>query len=696
MQSRRRHAAPSPDSPSTPPVDPRSAALDVLPVAVAVLRADDGVVRYANDRFRSLLSLPGSVVDAPLDPVIGAPGAHAALVAGADGPGVEVRGRRTTGEFVWMVASSRRITFADEPDALLVVFQDVTGRRQADEQNAAHTASLALLAELPEKNPGPVCRLARDGTVLMANAAARAFLGGDVRGGSWLELCPGMTPQLWQRVLDSDGRTTHEAERNGTCVLFTHVRSDSGDLVFAYGADITARRRNEQLLAEQAKELKEIARFPDMNPGPVLRLDNVNAVVLMANTAARGVFGADLIGRSWRELCPDLTDDAWRQVLDATGPVPIEARIADREYVFAHRHDPHTRLVFVFGADVSAQKKAERALRQSEKMATLGTLAAGVAHELNNPAAATRRAADHLRDAFADLEDAHLRMAALAFPREGWSVLRSFEERARERAARPGDLGPLERADREAEMEEWLDEQAVADPWDLAPPLVAQGLDPGALASLADLADEEQLSAALKWAAAAFRVCRLSHEIGQGSARISEIVGALKSYSYLGQAPVQAVDIHDGIDNTLVILRNKLKVGIEVRRDYGADVPPITAYGSELNQVWTNLLDNAADAMNGRGEITIRTRRESDRVVVEISDNGPGIPESVQSRIFDPFFTTKPQGKGTGLGLSTSYSIVTEKHKGTISVESRPGFTLFRVRLPIEPATTNRMPVDKA
>ena len=184
-----------------------------------------------------------------------------------------------------------------------------------------------------------------------------------------------------------------------------------------------------------------------------------------------------------------------------------------------------------------------------------------------------------------------------------------------------------------------------------------------------------------------FRVHTLSYEIGQGSARISEIVGALKSYSYLGQAPVQAVDLHEGLDNTLVILRNKLKVGIRVHRDYGADVPRVPAYGSELNQVWTNLLDNAADAMGGKGEITIRTRREPGWAVVEICDNGPGIPQSVQARIFDPFFTTKAPGKGMGLGLSTSYSIITDKHKGTVSVASRPGRTWFTVRLPLQSAT---------
>ncbi len=169
----------------------------------------------------------------------------------------------------------------------------------------------------------------------------------------------------------------------------------------------------------------------------------------------------------------------------------------------------------------------------------------------------------------------------------------------------------------------------------------------------------------------------------QGSSRISEIVRALKSYSYLGQAPILEVDLHEGLDNTLVILRSKLKAGVAVHREYAPDLPHIMAYGSELNQVWTNLIDNAADAMNGHGNIAIRTRRDGEWVVVDIEDDGPGIPEGIQGRIFDPFFTTKAPGKGTGLGLSMSYGIVVEKHKGRISLESRPGMTRFTVMLPM-------------
>jgi signal transduction histidine kinase len=229
---------------------------------------------------------------------------------------------------------------------------------------------------------------------------------------------------------------------------------------------------------------------------------------------------------------------------------------------------------------------------------------------------------------------------------------------------------------------------SIEEAWKLAPSLAGQGLDSEELNRLASTVGDKALPSVLNWAASAFPVYSLLHEIGQGSGRVSEIVGALRSYSYLGQAPVQEVNLHEGLDNTLIILRNKLKKGITVKRDYSSDVPAITAFGSELNQVWTNLIDNAADAVNGNGEITIRTRRLDDSAVVEIEDNGPGIPEATQARIFDPFFTTKEPGKGTGLGLSTSYSIVTEKHQGKIAVESRPGFTRFTVKLPTSHSST--------
>jgi signal transduction histidine kinase len=229
----------------------------------------------------------------------------------------------------------------------------------------------------------------------------------------------------------------------------------------------------------------------------------------------------------------------------------------------------------------------------------------------------------------------------------------------------------------------------MPDPFGLAPMLVEQGLVVAALEDLAEGLDETAFAGVVRWAAAVYPVYRLAYEIGQGATRISEIVGALKGYSYLGQASVQAVDLHAGMDNTLVILRSKLKAGVDVIRKYSGDLPLVPACGSELNQVWTNLLVNAVDAMGGSGKIIIRTVVDGGDAVVEIEDDGPGIPAELLSRVFDPFFTTKEPGKGTGLGLSTSYGVVVEKHHGQMTVESAPGRTCFTVRIPLSARTVS-------
>jgi len=572
----------------------------------------------------------------------------------------------------------------------VVTFVDVTERRHAEALLAERSEELAQVARFPEMNPGAVVRLDLEGRVLMANRAARDVFGDGLIGRRWQALLPELgDPALWRSILESDAPVVVEAATGGCDYIFTHRRDAAANLVFAFGADVSGKKRAERELAEQTEMIARLARFPDMNPGPVLRLD-CEGTILMANAAASEVFGADPVGTSWRAWLPELAGDmAWSRVLTSTGPLPIELAIGDRFFVFTHRRDTEADLVFVFGADVTAQKTAERALRQTEKMATLGTLAAGVAHELNNPAAATRRAAEQLRAAFAKLDEAHLRLGAIELTPGERETLAALDWRARESAGRAEELDALTRSDRESEVEEWLDAAGIEEAWELAPALVGQGLDVAALDRLGSALSAGALAASLAWAAATYPVYMLAHEIGEGSARISEIVRALRSYSYLGQAPVQLLDVHEGLDSTLVILRNKLKVGVEVVRRYATDLPKISAYGSELNQVWTNLIDNAADAMNSRGTIIIETRRAGDGVAVVIEDSGPGVPAEIQSRIFDPFFTTKEPGRGTGLGLSTSYGIITEKHGGKIAVESRPGRTRFTVTLPCEPPSAS-------
>jgi len=330
-----------------------------------------------------------------------------------------------------------------------------------------------------------------------------------------------------------------------------------------------------------------------------------------------------------------------------------------------------------------AYLQQEVMLRQSEKLATLGKLSAGMAHELNNPAAAAQRGAAQLRAAIADLQATHLRLGELDLAEAQLASLLALDQRARERARQPADMDSLARSDREAELESWLDGHGIENPWEVAPALVDLGFDQGELDGLVAELSPAQFGAVIAWLNCTFIIYGLLEEIGQGAGRISEIVKALKSYSYLDQAPVQEVDVHEGLDNTLVVLRGKLKPGVSVHRDYAPDMPHIQAYGSELNQVWTNIIDNAIDAMDGQGEITLRTRHDDQWAIVEIEDNGPGIPEAILPRLFDPFSTTKPPGKGTGLGLNISHNIVVQKHKGRIDVTSQPGQTRFEVRLPL-------------
>ncbi len=322
-------------------------------------------------------------------------------------------------------------------------------------------------------------------------------------------------------------------------------------------------------------------------------------------------------------------------------------------------------------------------IQQSEKMAQLGTLVAGVAHEMNNPIAAVKSSAGQLEEAIRSTGKVYRELFDLKLTDAQWETLWSIEHEARERGATAPAIDPLARSDLEYDMEIWLDEHNIEDAWSLAPALVSLGLDPSHLSELLDDFEPEYHQKVLVWVCGIYSLYNLLVEIGEGTTRISEIVGALRSYTYLDQAPVQNVDIHAGLENTLIILRNKLKSGITIERDYAADLPHIEALGSELNQVWTNIIDNAVDALGGKGTIILRTRLAGDQVVVEIEDNGPGIPLEIQPRIFDPFFTTKPPGIGTGLGLNISYNIIVMRHQGDIRVDSEPGRTVFSVWLPV-------------
>jgi len=318
-----------------------------------------------------------------------------------------------------------------------------------------------------------------------------------------------------------------------------------------------------------------------------------------------------------------------------------------------------------------------------EKMASLGKLSAGMAHEMNNPASAAQRSADQMKTMFRKLQDVHVKLGALSLEPEQLQRVKELDELARQRAEKPVHLDALARSDRESEMEAWLELQGIDNSWELAPALVNLDCKENDLRTLADYFEADQFPIIVDWLTCTHTIHTLLSEISLGTLRIAEIVRALKTYTYMDQAPIQNVDIHEGLDNTLIILRNKLKKGITVNRAYANDLSPIQANGGELNQVWTNIIDNAIDAMEGRGTLILRTRNENPWVVVEIEDNGPGIPEDVQSRIFDPFFTTKPQGHGTGLGLNISRNLIVQNHRGKIEMSSERGKTRFTVRLPM-------------
>ncbi len=327
-------------------------------------------------------------------------------------------------------------------------------------------------------------------------------------------------------------------------------------------------------------------------------------------------------------------------------------------------------------------RSTQATLQQREKMASLGTLSAGIAHELNNPAAAVKRGASQLLEDLRRLEQLTIQLDGLDVSPAQREALKNLRAQIDDNASSARTLDAITRSDLESEIQDWLDEHHIAEPWEVAPRLVALGFTREKLQEWDSVFDDTTLPLVIEWAAARGSGISLLAEIADSAARISDIVKAIKEYSYLDQAPLQEIDIHTGLENTLTILRNKWKQGITINRNYARGLPKIEAYASELNQVWTNIIDNAIDAMNGEGELTLCTYPEPDNLCVEICDNGPGIPKDVMPHLFDAFFTTKPVGQGTGLGLHISYNIIVLKHHGRITVESKPGYTCFKIALP--------------
>ena len=320
-----------------------------------------------------------------------------------------------------------------------------------------------------------------------------------------------------------------------------------------------------------------------------------------------------------------------------------------------------------------------------ERLESLGTMAAGLAHELNNPAAAARRASSELADALEVLGSTIGVFVESGIEREQAAELVKMQAEALANAEQSARLSALDAADVEETLAEVLENAGVDEGWRLAEPLSRAGVDEAFLKRICDLAGPAT-GAAIRWIAASLLARELAGELAESTDRMSQLVGAVKRYAYMDRGGLVEIDLHDGIETTLTILGHKLKhTSIEIVRDYADDLPGFQAYGAELNQVWTNLLDNAIDALGDSGTITISTRRDGDCVEVDIADDGPGIPPEVRERIFDPFFTTKDVGHGTGLGLDTARRIVVDRHRGSLRVESVPGRTAFRVRVPVNP-----------
>ena len=324
-------------------------------------------------------------------------------------------------------------------------------------------------------------------------------------------------------------------------------------------------------------------------------------------------------------------------------------------------------------------RNIEAMARQREALVALGTLAAGLAHEINNPASAANRAADALDETNGAMRAALTGLAEQSITAEQFRAL----DRLRQDVSAPRERpDPLTVADHEEALSDWLTGHDVDRDWMIAPPLAGAGLGPAWCDQVAALVPPRALEPALTWVASSLATDALLGEVQMATRRISGLVSAVRSYSQLDRATVHATDLREGLESTLVVLGHKMDGRVQVVRDYGDDVPAVQASAGELNQVWTNLIDNAVDAMDGAGTLRVSTRATASDVLVEIADTGPGIPPDIQAHVFEPFFTTKGVGRGTGLGLDISRRIVVERHGGDITLESGPTGTVVRVRIP--------------
>ncbi|MDX3458928.1 ATP-binding protein [Streptomyces sp. ME02-8801-2C] len=464
-------------------------------------------------------------------------------------------------------------------------------------------------------------------------------------------------------------------------------------------AEISSLFLFEKLSAEQLGRLCGAGRVELFDPGPVFTEGDpatcfyvmIEGTVVMSRrvggddvevsrTSQQGVYAGAV-----RAYVGDGKPQRYMNSLRVTEPTRFFVLPAESFASFMHEWFPMA--VHLLEGLFLGTQTFQQAIGQRERLLALGSLSAGLTHELNNPAAAAVRATSSLRDRAAHMRNKLSAIASDPHHSDALKTLVDLQERTAERVSKAPVLSPLEASDREDELADWLDDHGIQNGWQIAPTFVQGGLDVDWLEQIAAAVDEQEiLQSAIECLTYTVETELLMSEIEDSTTRISHLVDAAKQYSQLDRAPYQVADVHELLDSTLLMLSGKIGPQVKVVKDYDRSVPRIPAYPAELNQVWTNLIDNAVSAINsagGEGTLTVQTAVVHDRLLVEFRDTGPGVPAEIRSRIFDPFFTTKPVGEGTGLGLDISWRIVVNKHHGDLKVESVPGDTRFQVLLPL-------------
>jgi signal transduction histidine kinase len=455
----------------------------------------------------------------------------------------------------------------------------------------------------------------------------------------------------------------------------------------------------EALTDEQLAWLAERGRVVEYPPGATIHAEGAPAscfLVLLSGTLAMSsrvqggeieLFRTDYCGAYTGAFDAWLPDSDVPKVYPGTSRAVTDCRLLEfpaadlgravREWFPMAAH-------LLEGASTQGRAASDTVARH-ERLVALGSVTAGLTHELNNPVTAVLRASARLRDMLAEMREKVGTMVQSQLPAEQLEAIADLAGRALDHRRNAPALSALEASDREDELGEWLEEHGVDSAWDLAPTLVAAGVGLDWLERFAKVLPPPNLGVGLSYPVRALESDSLLDEIVDAAERISGLLASAKQYTQMDRAPLQTFDVHEGLDATLTMLGHKLGDDIEIVRAYDRELPRISAYPGELNQVWTNLIDNAVDAMGRTGTLTVRTRPEGDdRLMVEIGDTGPGVPDEIRSRVFEPFFTTKEIGTGTGLGLDIAWRIVVGRHGGEIRLESTPGDTRFQVVLPVD------------